>query len=111
MSDLVDCVILAASELATNAVLHARGSLRVTLERTGPGEVRLEVTDGSSRLPLQRRHSQLAGTGRGLQLVGALAEEWGVEVLAGRGKVVWAVFLGGAAGVPSQDSQGGLADL
>ncbi len=107
LADLVDPVSLAASELATNAVLHARGSLRVTLERC-PDGARLEVSDDSPRLPRQRSHSTLSGTGRGLQLVAALAVEWGVEV-HGRGKVVWAVFSVRAAA--ALDSKDWLVDL
>lgn len=110
LGDLVDAVALASSELATNAVLHARGSLRVTLERSGDG-ARLEVTDDSTRLPHQRRHSELSGTGRGLQLVGALAVEWGVDTLADRGKVVWAVFSLGAAVGRGDDPPAGWTDF
>ncbi len=91
LPDLVDPVALAASELATNAVLHARGVLRVTLRRDGEA-ARLEVADDSPRLPQQRRHSALSGTGRGLGLVAALSREWGVEPEGSGGKVVWAVF-------------------
>lgn len=87
-----DALALAVSELATNAVLHGRAGLRVVLART-PGGVRLEVGDDSPRLPQQRRHSALSGTGRGLDLVAALASGWGVESVAGGGKLVWAEFV------------------
>jgi anti-sigma regulatory factor (Ser/Thr protein kinase) len=79
------------SELAANAALHARGadfSVRVSTEAEG---VRLEIDDGSLRLPQQRRYSRDATTGRGLKLVSELAQEWGVEPRA-TGKTVWAVL-------------------
>lgn len=97
LPELLEPLALSVSELATNAVLHARGLLRVTLRREGAA-VRLEVGDESPRLPQQRRHSSLSGTGRGLGLVASLATDWGAEQLAGGGKVVWAVFATGRGG-------------
>lgn len=109
LGDLVDPVSLVVSELATNAVLHARGTLRVTLRRDGDG-ARLEVGDDSPRLPQQRQRSALSGTGRGLALVAELAQGWGVQPAADGGKVVWAVFgrQGSDAGGQRKDW---LADL
>jgi len=91
LDPLVDTVSLAVSELATNAVLHVGGGLRLTLSRVSEG-VRLEVGDGSARTPQQRRPMELSGTGRGLHLVDMLAADWGVEAGSATGKVVWAVF-------------------
>ena len=79
---------LLVSELAANAALHAGTPFTVVLERTGEG-VRLEVHDGSSSVPRQRRHSREATTGRGLHLVADLADAWGV-LATPTGKVVWA---------------------
>ena len=87
-TDVAWTATLLASELATNCALHAgtEFALRVTLES---GAVRLEVTDRSPRLPQPRAFRSQATTGRGLQLVAALAESWGVEPLVD-GKTVWA---------------------
>lgn len=95
MAHLVDDAALLVTELATNAVLHARGQLRITL-RLLAGTVRLEVGDDSPRLPTQRRPSTTAGTGRGLALVEALSSDWGVESGGGEGKVVWALLRAGS---------------
>jgi len=86
---------LTASELATNAVLHAAGPLAISVRRLGAG-LRIEVRDGSSRLPVvdaDRPEELLANrsmTGRGLRVVAATADRWGADRLPGGGKVTWA---------------------
>lgn len=85
-----DDALLIVSELVTNALLHARTKMTVTLTEHAPGLVRLEVTDGSGEDLHQRNFSLDSGTGRGLRLLDALAAEWGVERHAG-GKTVWCV--------------------
>jgi anti-sigma regulatory factor (Ser/Thr protein kinase) len=85
---------LAVSELVTNAVLHARTGVHVVVRRLGRG-VRLEVGDGSGRLPLvgaDRPEDLLATrsmTGRGLALIAATVDRWGADPV-GTGKVMWA---------------------
>lgn len=84
--ELADSVALLVTELASNAVLHARSEFRVvtTLNHC----VRLEVHDRSRVRPIVRRSADgLAGTGRGLQLVERLSDAWGVEL--DLGKIVW----------------------
>ncbi len=83
------------SELATNAVIHAATTFTVRLELTGDvalaAELRLEVRDGSRRVPRARHYGLSATTGRGLALVGALTRSWGVEPDAD-GKTVWCLL-------------------
>jgi anti-sigma regulatory factor (Ser/Thr protein kinase) len=85
---------LAVSELVTNAVLHAGTVVHVTVRRLGRG-MRLEVQDGSARLPVvgaDRPEDLLAirsMTGRGLALLAAAVDRWGADPL-GTGKVMWA---------------------
>ncbi len=89
-----DLAELVLSELVTNAVLHAPGPMRVSLSRRADC-VALEVVDTDvHHVPVVRRYSNEASTGRGLQVVEQLADRWGVRGLAA-GKGVWAV-LGGA---------------
>lgn len=84
--DLASTCVLLVSELATNAVLHARTSFVVTIER---GErLRVAVDDGDPRLPHARDCGLEALSGRGLHLVEALARTSGAEV-APTGKTVW----------------------
>lgn len=78
---------LLVSELVTNAILHARSPLNVSVETRGE-LVRVAVADDSPRSPQRRRHSLDSGTGRGLLLVERMAERWGVDV-GSAGKVVW----------------------
>ncbi len=75
------------SELATNAVLHARTDFRVRLE-LNEGVLRIAVRDASEVGPSQRHYAQSATTGRGLNLLEALSRSWGTEPTEG-GKWVW----------------------
>lgn len=82
-----DTAVLLASELATNAVVHADTSYTVTI-RPLRGGVHIAVEDGSPVRPARRRYSVTSGTGRGLSLVEDVATEWGVDATA-TGKCVW----------------------
>ncbi|MEU2428557.1 MULTISPECIES: ATP-binding protein [unclassified Streptomyces] len=86
-----DDVLLCVSELATNALVHGvppgRGyllrlwryedALRVEVHDSGDGSPRLREPDGES--------------GRGLMLVAAVADKWGVGERV-PGKVAWCEF-------------------
>ena len=89
---LAETVALVTSELASNAVQHARTPFVVRVDRIG-GNVRVSVFDRSERLPAVRRGQDLADavSGRGLVIVEKLAQAWGVDVEDG-GKWVWAVL-------------------
>lgn len=80
-------VALIVTELAANAVRHAGGEVTVAIRRQG-ATLRLEVGDGSERRPVRRHVGPSAVDGRGLLIVEALADRWGVEQ-QGVGKVVW----------------------
>lgn len=84
--------VAAVSELTTNAVLHARTDFTVTVT-SDDEELCVTVHDASALRPRPRHHSEVATTGRGLLLVEALAESWGVDLDEdGRGKNVWCRF-------------------
>ncbi|MGR8008092.1 ATP-binding protein [Streptomyces hypolithicus] len=85
-------VLLCVSELATNVLLHGvppgRGfRLHLYLERPGP--LRVEVHDSGGGHPKVREPD--GESGRGLLLVAALADCWGVGE-RDPGKVVWCEF-------------------
>jgi anti-sigma regulatory factor (Ser/Thr protein kinase) len=81
-----ELVRLLTSELATNAVEHARTDFRVRV-RGDPRFVRVEVVNGEPELLLAMQEPSVAG-GRGLQLVKSLSADCGVESTRTE-KVVW----------------------
>lgn len=101
----LDTAVLAASELVTNAVLHARTRLELSVE-VHAGQLLVEVRDASTVLPEQRHYDSEATTGRGLSLVAALTSSYGVRSLGADGKVVWFTVDGS---VPEQSEDDLLA--
>jgi len=89
---VADDVILLASEVAANAIVHTAsgkdGTFTVVVHPLDD-LVRVEVHDGGSdSSPDVRAAEDLAGSGRGLGLVESLATRWGH--LGNRdGRVVW----------------------
>lgn len=83
----MDRASLLVSELVTNAIRHAGGQVRVRMRR-GSRTISVEVADNDTRMPRPRRAAGTDEGGRGLQLVDALADRWGVRP-TGEGKVVW----------------------
>lgn len=85
--DIIDSAVLLVSELATNAALHARTDLRVTV-RFEHSRLWAEVKDWNTRMPQACMAPTDATSGRGLALVAALATRWGSE-RDDDGKRVW----------------------
>lgn len=96
LSELEDSASLVLSELLTNAARHARVCHDWEIETRylpdGTGTVRIEVHDASPSRPQVRDADPDSLDGRGLILVAALADEWGVTERddGAAGKVVWA---------------------
>lgn len=90
MPELSDTVELGVTELLANVVRHVpdrRCALLLLRQRTG---VRVEVTDGSDELPrLPDRLDAESENGRGLLLLDAVADKWGMSLWSGGGKTVW----------------------
>ena len=81
---------LLVSELVTNALLHALPPLEVRVQPIGATGVRIEVYDAASdRVPIRDGAPLDAETGRGIEIIAALASRWGIESGAS-GKLVWA---------------------
>ena len=83
-----EVAVLLTSELGSNAVRHAASDFTVAVG-VGDDEVRVTVTDHSGGDPIRRSPGPLATSGRGILIVEALAERWGVDPIDGGGKVVW----------------------
>jgi anti-sigma regulatory factor (Ser/Thr protein kinase) len=91
-SDLRERALLAVSELVTNAFLYGEGD--IVLVVTLGAVLRVEVRDGGSGVPAQRNYSPTSTTGRGLHLVGHMADRWGTSAPVSqgngaKGKAVW----------------------
>jgi len=79
---------LMTSELATNAVVHARTPFTVTIDLSAR-RLRVDVRDASKSMPVISTDVPSTATGgRGLTFVAAFADCWGCEPVSG-GKKVW----------------------
>jgi hypothetical protein len=105
VADRSDDTALVVSELLTNALRYAlsgpgtpcrRWPIRLGLIQPGPC-VLCVVADPSQDPPVPKEPDCLAETGRGLHVIGRLADTWGYTPLCGTGKVVWAVLSVSAA--------------
>ncbi|MGF7238059.1 MAG: ATP-binding protein, partial [Frankia sp.] len=89
--DVIDTILLLATELVTNAVLHAGTAIVVALE-CGDHQITVRVIDRHpgpvAVRPAPTGDAALSENGRGLELVAALAASWGTEHTP-NGKTVW----------------------
>jgi hypothetical protein len=88
---LVDPVRLVASELATNALVHAHTAFSVTLAAANQ-TVMLTVRDASLALPGRRVARAMDLSGRGLDIVDIVSLDWGTNQDGAGSAAVWASF-------------------
>ncbi len=79
--------MLLVSELVTNAVVHGEPPISIDLE-IAPPFLSVAVSDHGRGAPVLATPDELDGHGRGLQIVGQLADGWGIDWQT-EGKCVW----------------------
>ncbi|MFC4498834.1 MULTISPECIES: ATP-binding protein [Streptomyces] len=108
LADLAPTAELVAAELLTNSHCHTKGPYSLRVLSTDAGRLRVAVWDTDPRVPPGFGAEPApppdldAEGGRGLHLVRACADDWGVAVLrelgaSKGGKLLWADCGGGAA--------------
>lgn len=98
--ETVDAAELMTSELATNCVRHAHTEFELTVDLRD--HIRVEVRDTGGGQPRVRSPAPLEPTGRGLRIVEAMSNTWGV-IASTEGKTVW--FTLDEQVRPAEDSQ------
>lgn len=101
LDELVHEAVIITSELVTNAIKHgtcitppSADMARVELAwQRHSSWVICVVTDGCGKPPVLGPADMAAESGRGLQVVHALAAAWGWMMLGAREKAVWAALL------------------
>jgi len=87
--EIVDRVALMVSELATNAIRHGGTDFEMRIKRTND-ELSVEIEDSGDGAPVVRHARPRDASGRGLHIVEALSDAWGVRnANRGAGKTVW----------------------
>ncbi|MFG2139914.1 SpoIIE family protein phosphatase [Streptomyces sp. NPDC048650] len=87
LPDLIMPTELIVSELIGNTVRHATGPVGLRLIRGTT--LTCEVYDGSQSAPRVRHAALMDESGRGLQLVGAMAHRWGTRYTSSGSKTLW----------------------
>lgn len=104
LQDLVDEAQLCVSELVANVITHVGAGTPTTLavQLNGPS-LRIEVHDPDTRaLPTLVAADFESEGGRGMALVGAVTDRWGVQLGADR-KVTWCELATGLPPVSGHD--------
>ncbi|MBD0745789.1 ATP-binding protein [Streptomyces sp. CBMA152] len=102
---VVDDAVLVLSELLSNACRHGRplgradvgdGDVRAAWRIDKAGRLTVEVTDGGGPTrPIPATPSVTARGGRGLNIISALAQDWGVRDSASGEVTVWVIITVG----------------
>jgi anti-sigma regulatory factor (Ser/Thr protein kinase) len=86
---LEDAALLCVTELVANVSRHTCSTSCVIRLVDEPHDLLIEVADDASDLPVLNQLPAGAESGRGLQIINALAGEWGVRRQVDIGKCVW----------------------
>ncbi|MCX4728242.1 ATP-binding protein [Streptomyces sp. NPDC090052] len=90
LDPLIDQAALGVTELLTNVHRHAQPDKLCTVEMDLLlDRLTVSVHDHDPRMPMVRDAEQFATCGRGLSMIAAVSECWGVRPHGATGKVVW----------------------
>ncbi|WP_328908672.1 ATP-binding protein [Streptomyces sp. NBC_00234] len=90
LDPLIDHAALGVTELLTNVHRHAQPDKACTVEiELLLDRLTVSVHDHDPRLPTMGNADSDSTSGRGLALIAAVSESWGVRSADGAGKVVW----------------------
>ena len=87
--DDADLAAVLTAELSSNAVDHAATPFTVAVGHEKGGALIVEVHDDDPTLPVMVPAGPESPRGRGLVLVDAFSQDWGVEMTHEDGKRVW----------------------
>ena len=93
----VDFMVLMTSEVVTNAVMHTGTPVDLVVRGVGRGGVQVEASDSGEEMPLLGPESLGSERGRGMTIVAALSDSWGVTQRP-KGKTVWFRYRPNVAG-------------
>jgi anti-sigma regulatory factor (Ser/Thr protein kinase) len=113
----LEAVVLLTSEVVTNAVMHAGTAIDLVV-RTVQGCIQIESSDQGDQTPVVLNPASDDGRGRGMKIIDALSQEWGVTPTA-RGKTVWFRYQPGLtpqltlspSGLRASEAQGNPAGM
>lgn len=90
LDPLIDQAALGVTELLTNVHRHAQPDKSCTVDiELLLDRLTVSVHDHDPRLPTVNQADSLATSGRGLALIAAFSESWGVRPIGSAGKAVW----------------------
>ncbi|MFF6783275.1 ATP-binding protein [Streptomyces sp. NPDC012510] len=101
LDPLIERAALGVTELLSNVHRHAEPDKMCTVEmELLLGRLTVSVHDHDPRLPVVQDAELFATSGRGLAMVAAVSENWGVRPHGESGKVVWFTLPASSAAVP-----------
>ncbi|ALC31279.1 ATP-binding protein [Streptomyces sp. KAI-26] len=90
LDPLIDQAALGVTELLTNVHRHAQPDKSCTVDiELLLDRLTVSVHDHDPRVPTVNEADSFATSGRGLALIAAVSESWGVRPSGAAGKVVW----------------------
>ncbi len=113
LDPLIDQAALGVTELLTNVHRHAQPDKSCTVDiELLLDRLTVSVHDHDPRLPTVNEADSFATSGRGLALIAAVSESWGVRPIGSAGKAVWFTLpaASGASTLPPLAVYGSMTD-